>query len=139
MKIFVACAAAIGLLAGCATGPYYGYAYDAPYAYNYGPAYAPGYVYEPYFYQPPLVSGGVVIGGGGGGYHDWHRGWNGDRHNWRAEHGYWRGDRGNWRNRGDQVARGPRSGPRVQSNAPDRRGTQPSTGSANERPARPQG
>jgi len=116
MKAWVTALASAGLLAGCATGPYYGggYAYDAygygtPYGYAYstpyygydyyGPSY--GYYGGPYWYQTPAIVGGFTYYGGHHGHGDWHHGrgnhWSGhDGHGWNGmgRNGNWHGDSG---------------------------------------------
>jgi hypothetical protein len=116
MKAWIAVLASAGLLAGCATGPYYGsgYAYDAYgygspsgygyatpyYGYDYyGPSY--GYYGGPYWYQTPGIVGGFTYYGGHRDRGDWHRGrdnrWSGhDGRGWNGmeRNGNWHGERG---------------------------------------------
>jgi hypothetical protein len=120
MKTLLAALAGAGLLAGCATGPYYtsGYAYDSygyasPYAYGYSSPYY-GYATPYYGYSAPYYGyAGPSIGftwfGG-----DHHRDWRGDR-----DHRWNRGDRGD-RGGGWRDGRGDRGGDRGRRERPGR-------------------
>ena len=124
MKAWITVLASAGLLAGCATGPYYGsgYAYDSydygtPYGYAYSTPYygydyyAPSYGYYggPYWYQTPAIVGGFSYYGGHRDRGDWHRGrdnrWSGhDGRTWNGtgRNGDWHGPRGD-RGRGGHA------------------------------------
>lgn len=86
MKTAIGLGAGALLLAGCATGPYYGYDYGP----NAGPYDAyPGYGYDyPAYVAPPVVGLGFSYSDGGDG-----REWRGDRREWHGDRREWRGDR----------------------------------------------
>jgi hypothetical protein len=130
----LAAAAATALLAGCASGPYYG-TYSSGYDYGYAPGYyAYDYGYAPYYYYdygPAYYGPGLAFSyRSGDGHWNGSHYWNGTTHSWNGTTHSWNGTRSS---RSSTIQTQPRTSSRAYARAHPNTRSLPHPGTARDR------